>query len=160
MTLTITSKFTTNFWVKIVLISIFIFGSIITCFVVSIKHGENLSELTPTIIISLIALFVYTYLLSRSLRIITATAEGIVIKYLITKKETTIDYADIIRVSNNKAKSAGGDIVSYSYHRLVIELSTGEELSFTDDNIRNYKELKDAIREYRFHLNHDEQELN
>jgi hypothetical protein len=85
--------------------------------------------------------------------IVTTYPENLEIYYTITKKKIHINYADITHVTsvlvNGNDDSALPVLV---YTRCTIELSTKEEFSFTDSQFSNYSELKESIRQHRFHL--------
>jgi hypothetical protein len=150
----VTSKFTNVFWFKAVAFTLFVAGATIACITACIANYEtyNWGRLVLIAAFSVILIGVYLYVTVRSLRTITAAREGIILYYKITKKQIIIDYADILHVNNYRVSANRDNMISPSYLSLDIELSTGENIIFNENDIGNYDELKEAIREYRFKL--------
>jgi hypothetical protein len=150
---TVTSKFTTKFWLKAVVFTLFVFISTLYCIIFSANHKEELNwgQLWSVAIYSVLLAAVYVYISIRSLRKITAARQGIIINYLITKKQIVIDYAYVVHVSNLRVHAADANQGS-GYLELAIELNTGEKLILLEEDVANYDELKEAIREFRFKL--------
>jgi hypothetical protein len=102
MTHPVTSKFSTMFWVKAVLLTLVLFGCTIACINNITEYKDNYSggQISSVYIFSGVFLVVYVYMAIRTVRRITAASEGLIIEYLITKKKIVIDYADITHVDN------------------------------------------------------------
>jgi hypothetical protein len=159
MTTAVTSKFTTLFWVKmIVIIAAILIAVIFGAVYLSLHHTMYpTSQIIIFIVLAVAAVGVYTYNLTVSLLKITAAHEGLILYYMLTKKKIVIDYADILHVSNVHSRQTGLPTSSGGV-KLVIELSTGEEFFIKEENYENYVELKDALREFRFHLDNPDHE--
>lgn len=151
MPVDVISKFTTLFWIKAVVFTIFIFTSITACIIVSIKHWfeYNWGQLTLIVIFSIVLVYFFLNLAINSLVRVTIAPEGLCVKYLITKKLIIIAYADITHLSNVRISNNSENATASSYVEFKIKLDTGEEFSFTDNQFENYHELKRAISEYR-----------
>src|SRR4051812_7430987 len=98
----VASNFSTAFKVKTVIFTLFVLGSTYICGAIAISGYDSYTwgQLTAVGVYSLILLYIYAYVLITATIVITATREGIVIDYLITKRQVIIDYADIVHVSN------------------------------------------------------------
>jgi hypothetical protein len=151
---TVTSNFSRAFWIKFIMFTISVIGSTIICAVVSVKNRDTYSwgQLASVGTYAIILIALYFYVIIKSTIIITAAREGIIVDYLITKKQIIIDYADIAHASNIRVNDIMNVAVTFTYCKLVIELTTGEYFTFKESNMTNYGELKEAIREFRFKL--------
>jgi hypothetical protein len=154
MPYTVTSKFTTVFRIKAVIFTLFILVStglsIEGC--ISNYEAYNWGEMGSIALYSMLVIGIYVNVAINSLKNITAAPEGIILYYLLTKKQIIVDYADIVHVSNYRINGNYDSPLLPSHLKLDIELSTGEDIVFTNTDIDNYDELKEAIREYRFKL--------
>jgi hypothetical protein len=85
--------------------------------------------------------------------VVTTYPENLEIYYLITKKRILVNYADITHVASVIVNGNNDSALPFLvYTRCTMELSTKEEFSFTDTQFTNYSELKESIRQHRFHL--------
>lgn len=152
----VSSRFTFIFLLQTIVAALVVIFTIIAFVVVSIEHwaSYNHGQLLLIAIFSIILIYININSAISSLIKITVAPEGLIIKYLITQKRIIIDYADIIHVSNLDIDEDPDNMrffqFSTNYLRLVIELTTGEKLIFTDGKFANYDDLKDAIRLYRY----------
>ncbi len=155
MTEPITSKFAWIYITETVIFSLFVFISAIKYATTITKNFDvyNWGQIASASIYLVILFLVYFYVIIRNMVQITAAPEGLVLRYLITGKRIIIDYADITHVGNYRTNANFDNALIPSGLKLVIELTTGETLCFTDRQYTNYGELKDMIRRYRFHLN-------
>jgi hypothetical protein len=155
MTEPVTSKLTTFFWIKCVLVTLLLLMSIS----VSLSNAINPAGTSEGAVLAHLAscavLFIVVYFFSsiKSFRIINATADAIIITNLLTPKKIVINYDDIVYVSNERTYRNWIRDQYYSTYRILkIDLKTGERISFNDKYIINYDELKEAIRRFRFKL--------
>jgi hypothetical protein len=152
----VSSRFTLIFLLQTIVGTLVVIFAVAACVVVSIERRAfyNQGQLSLIAIFCIILIYININSAIRSLIKITVAPEGLIIKYLITQKRIIIDYADIIHVSNLDINEDPDNMrffqFSTNYLRLVIELTTGEKLIFTDGKFANYDDLKDAIRLYRY----------
>jgi hypothetical protein len=152
---TVSSKFAYAFWIKVIFFTIVASGLTATVIMISIKNWTQLKS--PDLPLTILVLFlVYGFFIRWAYRAairIIATPGGLIIRHLVTKKQTIIAYADIVHVGNTRVNVGRSEMRSYSYLKLVIELRSGEVLNFLAEDFDNYDEVKEAIRRFRFHLN-------
>ena len=155
MTQPVSSKFSFAFWIKAILKTLLLFGSIAGCAKVAIESSAKYSrgELLLTACFCVVLILMYIYLSIGALKQFTAAPEGIIIYYYLTNKRVIIDYADITHIDNILVTEEVLTNNSTEYLKLVIEFNTGGELVIFKDDMINYDELKEAIRQFRFHLN-------
>jgi hypothetical protein len=155
MTKTVSSRFSFTFWLKAILKTLILFGSIAGCVKVAIERsaGYSRAELLLTACFCMILIAMYLYLSIGALKQFTAAPEGIIIYYYLTNKRVIIDYADITHIDNILVTVEEKTNTTSEYLKLVIEFNTGGELVIYKDDMTNYDELKEAIRQFRFHLN-------
>jgi len=150
MTQPVTSNLTKIYWFKAAVFSLFVFTSMIACIHYSVNY--NPAALLSTGIFSLVLVIVYIYLAIRLTRKITAAPDGLIIEYLLTKRQIIINYDDITHVENIRVNGNRENALFPSFRSLAIEISTGENLSINESDFNNYDDLKEAIRRNRFHL--------
>jgi hypothetical protein len=150
---TIISKFNPTIWIKAIIFTAFVFGSEIACVVFSIKNKDIYSwgQYCLVTVLGVGLLYYYIKTAINTIVRITVGAGGLGIDYLLTKKHILVEYSDIIHVSSTNVGRGNDNVVVYKYLQLDIELSTGEQLTFTDNQFDNYEDLKEWIRYYRFH---------
>lgn len=103
------------------------------------------------VIFSGILIYYYVKTAINTIVRVTVGQNGLGIDYLLTKKHILVNYADITHVSSTVVGSGRDTAVVYTYLQLDIELLTGEQFRFTDNQFSNYEDLKEWIRYYRFH---------
>ncbi len=87
----------------------------------------------------------------RSAIRLTVGRDGIEVLYLLTHRKWMINYPDIVHVESVIANGNSYRTEVSTFLRLEIYLRNGEQFAFTDAQFANYRELKDAIRFFRFH---------
>ncbi len=153
MTEPVKSVFTLFFKVKCIIVTLVTLFGIIDFVIACSDQSDALQPKIPFLPLLAIGICWFFYAM-LSLRTITAAPEGIILNYLLTKKQIVINYADIEHVSNvlpdsNRLKPT---LSSLNGLKLLIELKSGKSISFFQNDIKNYDELKEAIREFRLHL--------
>ena len=110
----------------------------------ALYHSGDWGRLLLAIALICALVVIYFYRLNKDLKTLTVTEEGINVYYLLTRKEVTILYADIVSISNF-ISSGDGRGASFTIRTCAIELVNGDEFSFNDIQYDNYTELKDNI---------------
>lgn len=150
MTLTVNSKFHYYLWVTVIFCAIFAAGFIIA-FIIALTNYLNPGSVIIAVVLLPLIYFAIKVIIGSLLKI-TVTPDGLKFKYLVTGKQTIINYADIVHVENVHEKSLRSSSDEGSGVRLNIFLKNGDEYVIPEDNYANYNELKEAIRRNRFHL--------
>ena len=125
---------------------------LVVIFCLAKRSSYSNSDFVGAMILSLVLFYILFNNINNTLLKITVAPGGLELRYLLTKKQIVINYADITHVSNTHAKQEVSYPTSNDGAKLTVELSTGETLILVKETYSNYNELKEAIRRNRFHL--------
>lgn len=154
MTETVTSKFTNGFWASVIFIGIFSLSIIIFCLVLDVQAllATNWGEVVLFTAFSAITIFIGFNNINATLLKVSAAPEGLILNYLLTRKQIIVNYADIKHEGVVQERSRRDPAIVNGSVKIVLELSTGETIYLLQESYTNFEELAEAIRRARFQL--------
>ena len=97
--------------------------------------------------------YLYYYLFSKSWKVVTVTAEEVIIYYVVYRKQINIPFAEITRVSTYRTQSEDGARYSFSQD-FVIEYGDDKSVGFNEAWYENYNRLKMTIYFHKYGPGH------
>ncbi len=144
----LTSRFRTGFWIRQLIQYVGGLVLIGICFRFCFDNGkiDFRSILFWVGCFGIVSyLFFFAKFLFDEIKQLTVSDNGITVKYLVTKKISIVQFADIKNTITKIITHRQGAGRTAGYHELEIELLDGRLITFNEDQYENYSEIKNEI---------------